>query len=109
LGEGKNIMWDVIQKVIATEAEAKRMVQVAKAEAEQVLSGARKRAQKLTTDARNEAQLEAQKILATVLADAEDNKQIRLASFAAEIEKKIGLDAVSHEQAVKAVVRCVCG
>ncbi|HTL73939.1 MAG TPA: hypothetical protein VL863_11605 [bacterium] len=85
------------------------MVQAAKSEAEQILSETRNRAQKLTADARSEAQLAAQKILATALEKAEQEKQKRLASSAIEIEKRIVLNAAEREQAVKAVVRCVCG
>lgn len=102
-------MRDVIQQVIATEAVAKQMVQSARLGAEQILSEARKRAQELTAVARQEAQLEAQQILATATTGAGRDKQARLASIAAEIEKQVSLDEIVRQQAVAAVVRCVCG
>jgi vacuolar-type H+-ATPase subunit H len=51
-------MRDVIQKVIATEAEAKQQVLAARSEAERILSETQKRAQELTAGARSAVQLE---------------------------------------------------
>jgi vacuolar-type H+-ATPase subunit H len=106
---GKLVMNDVIQKVVATEAEAKRMVLAAKSEADRILSAAQKRAQELTATARKDVQLEAQNILAQAMAEAEKNQQARLASVAAGMEKQVYLDAAARRQAVEAVIRCVCG
>ena len=102
-------MRDVIQRVIAAEAEAKKMVQSARSEAEQILSAAQSQAQAITAMARREAQLEAGAMLAAATRDAALTKQSRLASFAAEIENQVHLDAVTRQQAVAVVVRCVCG
>lgn len=102
-------MRDVIQRVIATEAEAKRMVLDARAAAARILTEAQTRAQQLTADARQEVQLAAPKILTAVVADAENDKQKRLASITAQIEKRINLSDDERRRAVEAIVRCVCG
>ena len=102
-------MRDVIQKVIATEAEGKRMLFDARAEAGRILTEAQTRAQQLMAHARKEVQLAAQKILTAAVADAEIDKQTRLASTTAGIEKQINLSDDERRQAVEAVVRCVCG
>ena len=102
-------MRDVIQKVVATEAEAKRMVQAAQSEAERILLEARKRAQELMAAAQWEARLEAEKIFAAALQAAEAEKQEKLASTAAEINTRVCLDEGTVRQAAEAVTRCVRG
>jgi len=102
-------MHEVIQKVIATEAEAKRMVQAARSEAELILSAAQKRAQEMTRAARQEVQIESGKILAAATAAAEGDQQTRLATVAGEIENQVHLDAAARQRVGAAVVRCVCG
>jgi len=102
-------MRDVIQKVIATEAEAKQRVQAAKSEAERILSEARKRAQELVAAARQTARLDAEKMLATTLQTAAAEKQERLTHAAAEIETQVRVDEATARQAVEAITRCVCG
>jgi vacuolar-type H+-ATPase subunit H len=109
LAEGKTVMRDVIQKIIATEAEAKQRVQAAKLEAERILSEARKRAQELVAVARQTARLDAEKMLATALQAAEAEKKNRLGSAAAEIETQVNVDETTVRQTAEAVVRCVCG
>ncbi len=102
-------MRDVIQKVMATEAEAKRMVLAARSEAERILSEAQKRAQELTTAARLAARLEAERILEPALQAAEAEKQERLVRSAAEIEIQVRVDEAAVRQAAQALARCVCG
>jgi len=102
-------MRDLIQKVIATEAEAKQQVQSARIEAERISTEARKRAQDLVTAARQAAQLEADKILAAGLHAAEVEKHQRLARATAEIETQIQLDEATLQQVAETVTRCVCG
>jgi vacuolar-type H+-ATPase subunit H len=84
------------------------MVQAARSEAAQILAAAQKRAKELTATARQESQIEAQTILATATAAAEKDKQQRLTAATAEIEKQIFLDDATRQQAVAAVVCCVC-
>ena len=102
-------MRDLIQKVIATEAEAKQQVQSAKIEAERISVEARKRAQELVTVARQTAQLEADKILAAGWQAAEVEKRQCLARATAEIETLVQLDAATPQQVAETVTRCVCG
>lgn len=102
-------MQEVIQRVIAAEAEAKQLVQAARTEAEQLLGGARVEARQLIEQAKREAQLEAERILAAAEAGARDEKKERLACAAKEIEASIRLDDATAQQAVEAAVRCVRG
>jgi vacuolar-type H+-ATPase subunit H len=109
LAEGKTVMRDVIQRIIAAEAEARQRVQAANSEAERILSEARKRAQELVAAARQTARLDAEKMLATTLQTAAAEKKERLAHAAAEIETQVRVDEATARQAVEAVTRCVCG
>jgi vacuolar-type H+-ATPase subunit H len=102
-------MRDVIQKVIATETEAKQRVQSARVEAERMVTGAWKRAQELVVSAQLAARLEAEKLLATALQTAEAEKKERLAHAATEIETRVSVDEATVRQAAKAATRCVCG
>lgn len=97
-------MRDVIQKIIATETEARQRVQTARAEAERILSDARKRAQALVVDAGQTARLDAEKMLATALQAAETEKKERLAHIAAEVETQISIDNTTVQQAIAAVI-----
>lgn len=101
-------MRDVIQKIIATESEAKLIVEAARAEADHILSDAQTKGNDIVERARQEALIEAGKILETAVATAERGKQHRLADFASEIEKQIQLNPESRKSAIEGVVRCVC-
>jgi vacuolar-type H+-ATPase subunit H len=102
-------MRDVIQKIIATENEAKAIVETARAEADRILSDARKKGQDIVERARREACFEAERIVAAAVEAAEQGKEKRLAHAAAEIESQIQLDQNSRQWAIEGVVRCVCG
>ena len=101
-------MRDVIQKIIATESEAKLIVEAARAEADRILSDAQAKGNDIVERARQEALIEAGKILETAVETAELGKQHRLADFASEIEKQIQLNPESRKSAIEGVVRCVC-
>ena len=101
-------MRDVIQKIIATESEAKLIVEAARAEADRILSDAQAKGNDIVERARQEALIEAGKILETAVETAERGKQHRLADFASEIEKQIQLNPESRKSAIEGVVRCVC-
>ncbi len=101
-------MRDVIQKIIATESEAKLIVEAARAEADQILSEAQKKGRDVVDQARQEAIVEAGKILEKAVETAQREKQNRLADAAAGIENQIQLDPVSRKSVVEKVVRCVC-
>jgi vacuolar-type H+-ATPase subunit H len=105
----RHVMRDVIQKVIAAEAEAKQKVLSAQAEVQRLVNEARKLAQEKKETARQTAQLESDKIMASAISSAEAGKQKQLAQAAADIAMQVRLDADTARQAVAAVVRCVCG
>jgi vacuolar-type H+-ATPase subunit H len=107
--EQKRAMREVMQKIVATEAEAKRMVQAAQAEAERLLSDARKQAKVLIEHARAETRVESQNVLATAEMLATQEKARRLEKIRTEINSQIQLDAATAQQITDAAVRCVCG
>lgn len=102
-------MRDVIQRIIATEDEAKGIVEAARAEADRIMSDARKKGQDIVERARREARVEAEGIVETAVEAAEREKGHEIALSAAGIETEIQLDQKSREWAVEGVVRCVCG
>jgi len=101
-------MRDVIQKIIATESEAKLAVEAARAEADSILSDAQKKGHDVVERARQEALIEAGRIVEAAVEAAEREKQHRLNDAAAEIESHIQLEQASRKQAAEGVVRCVC-
>jgi len=102
-------MRDVIQKVIATEAEAKHIVAAARTEAERLASEAQKQSQDLVARARQEARGEAERMVEAARNEAEHEKQERLTRAAVEIETHVRLEEPVKRRAVEAAVRCVCG
>jgi vacuolar-type H+-ATPase subunit H len=102
-------MRDVIQKIIATENEAKLIVETAKAEADRILSDAQRKGQDMVDRAREEAFAEAERIVEAAIEGAEREKRDRLTQIAAEIERDIQLDQERRESVVEGVIRCVCG
>lgn len=100
-------MQEIIQKVIATEAEAKQMVLAAKAEAERILTVATRRTQELKTTCRNEAQLAARDLLSRAAKEADIEKQARLAMLATELEKAVCLEAEVKEAVIQAALKCI--
>lgn len=101
-------MRDVIQKIVATEAEAKRTVEEARAQADHILSEARKKAQDIAAQAHLEAIAEAECIVAAAVEDAEKEKEERLARAAAKIAKQAGIDEADRRRIVERVVRFIC-
>lgn len=102
-------MREVIQQIIATEAEAKALVEAAKAEAERVLSEACTTGQEMIELARREARIEGERIVQEAVEAAEDEKRASLTRARAEIESQIRLNDEDYRQIVEGVVRCVCG
>lgn len=101
-------MRDVIQRVIATEAEAKCIVEAARVEGARILAEAQKRSQDIATRARQEAQIEAKRMVEAAVSEAGREKQERLARAAAEIETQVRLEETTKQRAVEASIRCVC-
>jgi len=102
-------MRDVIQKVIATEAEAKRMVEAARAEADHILSGAQKAAEDLIARTRQEARVEAERMVEAAVRSGEQEKREHLSRTVAEIDTQVQLDEIAKQRAVAEAIRCVCG
>ena len=102
-------MREVIQKVIAAEAEAKHIREAAHTEAERILAEARQRALETTEAARKEARLAAEQRLEAGDREALAQKTDRLARATAEIETHVRLDDSERQRAAEAAVRCVCG
>ena len=101
-------MRDVIQKIIATEGEAKLTLEEARTEADRIILEAQKKRYEVIERARQEAITEADKIMETEVESAEQIKQKRLTEAAAEIESQIQLEPASRKWAIEEVVRCVC-
>lgn len=101
-------MREIIQKIIATESEAKLVVEAARAEADRILSEAQKKGHDIVEQARQEALLEVERIVKAEVVAAELKKQKLLADAAAQIESQVQLEPASRKWAVEGVVRCVC-
>jgi vacuolar-type H+-ATPase subunit H len=100
-------MRDVIQKIIATENEAKLIVEAARAEADRILSEAQRKAHDPIERARQETLIEAERIVEAAVEAAEREKQHRLVDAANEIESQIQLEPATKKWAVEGVVQCV--
>lgn len=101
-------MRDVIQKIVATESEAKLIVETARVEADRILSEAQKKGRDIVDQARQEAHAKSVKITESATALAEQEKQRRLAEATVEIENQINLDQAIKKSAVEEVIRQVC-
>jgi vacuolar-type H+-ATPase subunit H len=101
-------MRDVIQKIIATEGEAKLIVESARAEADRILSDAQKKGHEIVELSRQEAINEAGQIVDAAVEAAEQEKQSCLKNTAVEIESHIRLEPATKQRAVEGIVRCVC-
>ena len=102
-------MREVIESVIASEAEAKEIVAAARKEAERVVANAKREAAELLASVRAEARAEAGQRVESAIRGAEQEKQERLSLAAAGIKCEISLHPAIHQRAVEEVVRCVCG
>lgn len=101
-------MQDVIQRIIAAESEARRIVESAKSEADRILSDAQKKGHDIIEQARTRALLESDEIVKAAVKKAEQEKQLHLADAVIEIEKQIRLEPRTKQLAVEGVIRCVC-
>jgi vacuolar-type H+-ATPase subunit H len=100
-------MRDVIEKIIATESEAKLIVDAARTEADRILSDGQKNGHEVVERARQEVLIEAERIVEAAIETAEREKQHRLADAAVEIEKQIQLEPTIKKWAIEGVVQCV--
>jgi cell division septum initiation protein DivIVA len=103
-------MREVIQQLVAAEAEAQRIVQAAHAEADRILVETQRQAQECVARGREETRVTAELLIAAALAEAGRDKQVRLAQAGHEIEAQVRLDDSTQEQIIAEIVRCVtCG
>lgn len=102
-------MRQLVQSILATEAEAKAMVAAATREAECILAEARTRSREDFERALHDAHAEAARMLEAARVATTAEKEAQLAHLTASIENRLRLDATWRENAVTAVVRCVCG
>lgn len=103
-------MREVIQQLVAVEAEAQQIVQAAQAEADRILADAQHQAQVVMARGREDARVAAETVLATAIAEALRDKQARLAEAGVKIDAEVRFDEQAAEQIVTEIVRCVtCG
>ncbi len=102
-------MRDVIQKIVATENQAKRIVEEGRVEADRILSEARKKAQYITTKAYQDAGKEAQDIVAEATQAAERERQDSLQRASEAIEREIVIDKDLRKAIIEEILRHVCG
>ena len=102
-------MRDIIQKIIATESEARLVVESAKAEADRILSEAQKKGHDIVEQARIEALVESDAIMEKAARESEKEKQLLLTETITEIERQIRLEPTTLQWAVEGVIRCICG
>lgn len=101
-------MRETIQRVMAAEDEATRLVEAAREEGVAILAEGRKRAQELTDRIRQEARLAGEAILRTATEEAHRDREERLRRASAELETSVRLEEATARQAIDAIVRCVC-
>jgi vacuolar-type H+-ATPase subunit H len=101
-------MRDVLQSVITAETEAKGIVAAALQEAARVLSDARREGESLAGQIRQEARAEGEALQEVVMKEALQEEKVQLAAAVAEIEARFRLEAGVRQDAINAVLRCVC-
>ena len=105
----KRVMRDVIEKVMATEAEGRQLVETAKNDAEQILANARFQGRLLVERANQESRLEAEDILEKAVDEARREKAESLARAANEVKSEVCIDEATKQRLVDASVRCLRG
>ncbi len=102
-------MREVIEKVMAAEAEAKRLLSHAQQEAEAIVQQARQDAMQFTEQRRKDARLEAERMVAEAETAALVQKQRQIGQIAEALQSGLQLDAADHQRAVKVVVETLSG
>lgn len=102
-------MRDVIQGVLAAEAEAKAVLQKAQQEADELVQTSRNAALALTERNLAEVAAEAERILAEAEQQTTAQEQEQLAGIGQELQKELKLGAEEREQALRLVVAAVLG
>ena len=102
-------MRDVIQKIVATENQAKRIVEEGRAQADRILLEARKKAQDVTMKAYQDAGREAQEIIAEAAREAEGERQKTLGEALDMLEREVVIDEGARRKIIEEIIRHVCG
>lgn len=102
-------MQETIRKLLAAEAEARRLTDEAHAEERRLLDDAQRRAQELLAGARAEARVEAADRMRQAIEEAQAEKRSRLERFEAGLETRIQVAPETWERTIAAAVRCVRG
>ncbi|MHB8108887.1 MAG: hypothetical protein ACYDHW_02515 [Syntrophorhabdaceae bacterium] len=102
-------MRDVIQKIVATENEAKRTIEEARVLADRILFEARKAAQDITAKAYQEAASDADRIISEAVEAAENKKLESLKNAAVRIDEQIKIDGSLRKQIIDDIVKLVRG
>jgi ATP synthase H subunit len=100
---------EIIEKLMATEEEAKSILAQARQESTALLRDAQTRAQELLERAQREARDDAERILKKGQQQAAAEEQECLARADTEIASQVRLEPSVKQRAVRAVVRCVIG
>lgn len=104
---GKGTMRDVIQTILASEAEARQIVAAAHAEAERIMTAARQSAQAFREQVSIETRGDVERLLAESARQAVAEQQARVAQAVDEIAAQVPLEPAWRPGAVAEVVRCV--
>lgn len=107
--EGSPVMRETIQRVMAAEDQARRLVESAREEVEAYLVDCRRRARELAQHTEREARQAGAEILEAAAEEARREREDRIRKASAEIEATIRLDEAVAREAAEAIVRCVCG
>ena len=102
-------MRDVIQKIVATENQAKRIVEEGRAQADRILFEARKKAQDVSMKAYQDAGREAQEIITEAARQAEDERQKTLNDAMDILEREVVIDKGTRQKIIEEIIRHVCG
>ena len=100
-------MRDVIEKLVETETEAKRIVAEARVEAERVLATAHQQAAEGKLRLEDMTRTEAAKIVAAAAQAAASETRERLATAARELETQVSPTPATLEPIIDAIVGCV--
>lgn len=102
-------MRQVIQEVLAAEAEAKQLIEAAHDEAERLRAEAEKQAQEAIARRRAGARGEADQMVETAVGEAQREKRAQLEKMRAAIRQRDRLDPATSEAIVQGIVRFLTG
>lgn len=102
-------MRDVIQKIVAAENQAKRIIEEGRAEADCILSEARRQAQDISMKAYQDAGRDAQEIIAEAAREAQGGRQRNIEKALVSIEQEVVIEEDLKRKIIEKIVRRVTG